>query len=323
MPKRIVNVGICTVDAIGQHVDEYPERRGLIQFDRLTLTTGGNAVNCSIALRKLGVDCQAVVKVGGDVLGDFVRGELERHGVGTAGLIRGDDEGTPFTFVCAHRDGERSFIHTPGTNATLRLEEIDLALVESADVVFLTGSMIMARLDGVPSGELLRRARAAGCVTVLDTVYADTAPRERWEQVVYPCLPHLDYFVPSLPEAMALSGLTDVSAMADDFRRRGCKNVVIKLDAAGAYCLSGAGQRHRVGAYRVEKPVDATGAGDTWCAGFLAGLADGLDLLDCVRLGHAVAAHCIQHTGASAGIPTLDEIRRFQATTPGGDAVPV
>ena len=45
---------LVQVDAIGQYVDRYPQRKGLVIFDRLTLTTGGCAVNCSIALRKLG-----------------------------------------------------------------------------------------------------------------------------------------------------------------------------------------------------------------------------------------------------------------------------
>jgi sugar/nucleoside kinase (ribokinase family) len=319
MLKRIVNVGICTVDAIGQYLDEYPTRRGLVLFDRLTLTTGGNAVNCSIALRKLGLECEAIVKVGRDILGDLVRRELQRHGVGLRGFVESDDASTPFTFVCAHRDGERSFLHTPGTNATITLADVDMSLVDKADLVLLTGTMLMAHLDGEPSGELLRRARQGGGVTLLDTVFASTASRRQWEQAVYPCLPHLDYFVPSLPEARALTGLDDVAQIAESFRRRGCRNVVIKLDAEGAFCLDERGRRYRVAAYCVPNPVDATGAGDCWCAGFIAGLAGGLDLVECVRLGHAVAAHGIQATGASTGVPSLEVVRQFQRTARGGE----
>ncbi len=323
MGKRIVNVGICTVDAIGQYVDQYPQRRGLVFFDRLTLTTGGNAVNCSIALGKLGVGCEAIVKVGRDIFGEFVCEELARHGVGLEGVIRSDDAGTPFTFVCAHRDGERSFIHTPGTNATLRFEDIDLARIERADIVFVTGTMVMARLDGEPTARLLEWARRSGAITMLDTVYADTVPRDTWRRTLEPCLPHLDYFVPSLPEARLLTGQDDPLAMLARFQQAGCRNVVIKLDAEGAVCGDSAGGRWRVGAYRVENAVDATGAGDTWCAGFLAGLAQDLSFVECVRLGHAVAAHCVQHTGASAGIPPLEDVQAFQGRAAGGRVQPV
>lgn len=319
--KGIVIVGICTADAIGQYVDEYPTRRGLVLFDRLTLATGGNAVNCSIALRKLGLDCEAVVKVGQDAFGDFVCGELERNGVGRRGVIRSRDASTPFTFVAAHRDGERSFIHTQGTNATLNADEIDPAVLAEAGILFLTGTMVMPTLDGAQSAGLLQRARQAGALTLLDTVFANQLSRQRWQEAIYPCLPHLDYFVPSLPEARHLTGLERVPEMADEFQRRGCRNVVIKLDADGAYCLDAGGGRHMVSAYRVD-PVDATGAGDTWCAGFIAGLAQGRSVLDCVRLGHAVAAHAIQAIGASTGVPPLAVVEAFMSAHPGGQVLP-
>jgi sugar/nucleoside kinase (ribokinase family) len=321
MVQRIVNIGICTADAIGQYVDDYPARQGLVMFDKLTLTTGGNAVNCSIALRKLGIPCEAVVKIGDDILGDFVQKELERHGVGTRGLIRSREVHTPFTFVAAHRDGERSFIHTPGANATLTLEEIDMGIVEAADLVFLTGSMVMGCFDGAPSAELLRRAQHTGAITMLDTVYASTVPAAVWREKLDPCLAHLDYFVPSLPEARLLSGHDDVPGMAATFRQRGCRNVVIKLDADGAFCLDEGGARHTVTAYPVKNPADCTGAGDTWCAGFLAGLAQRLPLTEAVRRGHAVAAHGIQAIGASTGVPPLSEIEAFQRNASAGGEV--
>lgn len=318
MTKRIVVVGICTADAIGQFVDQYPVRRGLVSFDRLTLTTGGNAVNCTIALRKLGLPCEAIVKVGDDVFGTFVRSELERFGVGTRGVISSDDASTPFTFVAAHADGERSFIHTPGTNATLRMEEMDAALLGNAEILFLSGSMVMPTLDGAQSAELLRRGRQAGACTLLDTVYADQIPQKTWQEKIFPCLAHLDYFVPSQPEATLLTGLADVRDMAEALRDKGCRNVVIKMDAAGAFCVDETGNRFTVSAYPVAKPVDSTGAGDTWSAGFIAGLAQDLPFAECVKLGHAVAAHAIQAIGASTGVPSLETVREFMRSTSGG-----
>lgn len=319
MSKRIVNVGICTVDAIGRFVDTYPPRKGLVTFEQLTLATGGNAVNCSIALARLGIGCEVVVKVGNDQHGDFVSAALRKHNVGTRGLIRSDDACTPFTFVAVHHDGERSFIHTPGTNDTLTLDEIDPTIIAEADILFLTGSMVMSALDGEPSAELLRRARQAGAVTMLDTVYADGISRALWQDRIYPCLEDLDYFVPSLPEARHLTGLESVAEIAAEFQRLGCRNVVIKCDADGAFCRDASGVCRTVSAYRIDEVVDSTGAGDTWCAGFLAGLFDGLEFIECVRLGHAVAAHGVQAVGASGGVPSLESVRRFQQTARGGD----
>src|SRR5437870_8273125 len=96
----IVNVGICCVDAIAQTISDYPPPGGLRLFDKLTLTTGGNALNCSIALGKMGVPCEMIVKVGDDALGEFVIAEAQKYNVGTHGLIRGRGIHTPYTFVC-------------------------------------------------------------------------------------------------------------------------------------------------------------------------------------------------------------------------------
>ena len=162
----IVNVGICTVDAIARTLDDYPPRGGLRLFDSLTLTTGGNAVNCSVALAKLGVACDVIVKTGPDTLGDFILAELKQYGIGTAGVVRDEHTHTPFTFVVGHEDGQRSFIHTLGTNGTFEAADVDLSIVERAKFCFVTGTMVMPTLDGeqtavqLRAGALLRHRQA-------------------------------------------------------------------------------------------------------------------------------------------------------------------
>jgi len=315
--SEIVNVGICTVDAIGQTIDDYPPPGGLRLFDKLTLTTGGNAMNCSIALRKMGIPCDVIVKVGSDALGDFVVSEAKRYGAGTAGIIRSTDgTHTPYTFVCVLSGGQRSFFHTMGTNGTLCYEDIDLDIVRRAKFCFVTGTMVMKTFDGQQTAHLLADVQKAGVKTLLDTVYLDNAPAKLWHDNIFPCLEVLDYFIPSQPEARAISGLNEPAEIARMFQDRGCKNVVIKLDAAGAFCRSADGTESTVPAYKVDNVVDTTGAGDCWSAGFLAGLKLGLSMSEAALLGNATAAHCIQAPGASTGIVPLEQIQAFQKRTP-------
>lgn len=312
----IVNVGICCFDAIGQTVDDFPPPGGLRLFDKLTMTTGGNAVNCSIALGKMGIACDAIVKVGNDSPGEFVINELKRYGVGIEGVIQARGIHTPFTFVCVLSGGQRSFFHTQGANGTLSYDDINLDLVKRAKYCFVTGTMVMSTFDGAETARLLKDAQAAGVKTLLDTVYVDNAPLALWHANILPCLPVLDYFIPSQPEARKITGLTQPSEMARWFQDRGCRNVVLKLDEAGAFCRDADGQETMVPAYRVDNVVDTTGAGDSWSAGFLAGLDLKMDMPDAARLGNATAAHCIMAPGASTGIVSLDKIREFQKKTP-------
>ena len=67
--------------------------------------------------------------------------------------------------------------------------------------------MLMPRLDGAPTAALLRAAREAQTVTILDTSYVDSAPPEQWRAAVEAVFCHTwDYFVPSRLEAEALTG---------------------------------------------------------------------------------------------------------------------
>jgi len=311
--KSICVVGICTVDAVARCIDEYPPPGGLRIFDSLKLTTGGNAVNGSIALAKMGFAVSVVTKIGEDQHGQFVLDELDRHGVDTSGVIRSADTHTPFSFVCVHSDGQRSFLHTVGTNGTLRREEIDRAHVCRADLCLVTGTMLMPHFDGPPTARLLADARDAGAITLLDTSLTDAASAAAWQTALEPCLPYLDFFVPSRMEAAAFTGHDEPSRAAEVILAGGCRHAVIKLDTEGVYYRTAGGREGTIPAYRVTHVVDTTGAGDCWCAGLLAGLAQDFPLEDSLRLGNAVAAHCIQHAGASSGIPPLAEIRQFQS----------
>lgn len=308
----IVNVGICCVDAIGQTIDDYPPPGGLRLFDRLTLTTGGNAVNCSIALGKMGVACQAIIKVGDDALGEFVVNELSKYGVGIEGVIHGSGIHTPYTFACIFTGGQRSFFHTQGANGTLCYSEINQTIIKRAKFCFVTGTMVMSTFDGEQTAHLLTDAQAAGVKTLLDTVYVDNASVELWHRNILPCLPHLDYFIPSRPEAVKITGLDQPSDIAKFMQDKGCRNVVIKMDEHGAFCRDASGSETMVPSYQVDKVVDTTGAGDTWSAGFLAGLREGLAMPEAAQLGNATAAHCIQAAGASTGIVPLAKIKLFQ-----------
>jgi sugar/nucleoside kinase (ribokinase family) len=307
----IINVGIVTVDAIGKPIDKVPAPKELVLFDRLTMTTGGCAVNCAIDLGKMGIPNSLIVKLGTDMLGDFVADQAKGFGIDISKIIRERETNTPFTFVMVDSTGERRFVHTMGTNATLKAEELDLEFIARHKFCYIGGVMLMPALDGKPLAAALKKIRARGTQTLLDTVYVSAA-QPRWREVILPMLSELDYFIPSEPEATAITGLTDPEAMAKFFQDQGGKNIVVKLGEKGVYYRKANGDNGYVKAYTVSKVEDTTGAGDSWDAGFLAGLSLGQTFPEACRLGNATAAFCIQAAGASTGIPSLQTIMEFQ-----------
>lgn len=310
MRKPLI-IGIATVDAVARTVERFPAPGGLVTFDQLTIATGGCAVNTALALARLGVRADVVTRVGRDPNGDFVVAELERHGVAGAGVVCDAECGTSYSFVAVLASGERSFLHTTGANARIEAGDVPDSALERRPLVFVAGVMVMDALDGEPAADILRRARAHGAVTMMDTVFVESAPREEWLRRVGPALPHLDYFVPSLPEARAISGRDDPLLAARFFRDAGVRRVVVKLGEHGALCLDEHGRDTPVRPLPVPRVVDATGAGDCWCAGFIAGLLGGEAFVEAARLGNAVAALGITGAGATGAVPPLAHVRAF------------
>lgn len=307
-------LGIATVDAVAAGVDGYPPPGGIRFFERLHLATGGCAANSATALARLGVPCSLVTRAGVDPFGDLLLGRLAEAGVDTEGVVRDPDAPTPFTFVVVAPGGERSFLHVRGTNARIREEDVPPERLEGRRFVLAAGAMLMDALDGEPLARVLAAARRRGAVTLLDTVFVDAAPAAEWRRRLLPALPRLDWCVPSRAEARALTGLEDPSAQAHWLRDAGVAGVAVKLGSDGVLILDAAGREERIPACHVVAVVDTTGAGDCWCAGFVAGLREGLSPAGAARLGNAVAACCIREPGATTGIPPLAEVReRFRA----------
>jgi sugar/nucleoside kinase (ribokinase family) len=214
--------------------------------------------------------------------------------------------------VMVDPDGERRFVHYMGANARLTLEDIDLEMIRTATILHVGGALVLPGIDGDPTAWLLKEAHAAGVVTFLDTVWDDTG---RWMEVLAPCLLHLDYFIPSLPEAQAITGQEDVVDVARALLDRGVGTVALKMGADGCLVATQGSEMFHLPAYEVEV-VDATGAGDAFAAGFIAGVWHGWSLEKTAQLANAVGALCVTGVGALGGARSFSETLHFMAITP-------
>jgi sugar/nucleoside kinase (ribokinase family) len=305
--KPIICIGILVADIVGRPLRAVPDPGRLVLVDEMSLHTGGCASNAATTLARLGLPVQVIGMVGADSFGDFVLNALAGHGIGTQGIARDKDVGTSVTMVMVAPDGERRFIHYIGANAQLTSEDIDLAMVEAGSILHVAGSLVMPGIDGLPTAELLHHAQLAGVTTFLDTVWDDTG---RWMDVLAPCLPYVDYFVPSLLEAQQLTGLDAPEDVARSLLERGVKTVGLKMGAQGCLVMSSDGQTVRLPALQVDV-VDATGAGDAFAAGFIAGVWEEWSLEQTARFANAVGALCVTGLGATGGVRSLPETLEF------------
>lgn len=309
--KPIICLGIMVADVVGRPLRSVPELGSLVLVDEMSLHTGGCAISTGSALAKLGLPVEIIGKVGTDPFGDFLINALIQRGVGIAGVKRDQEVGTSATMAMVAPEGERRFVHYIGANASLTFEDVDLEMVRQASILHIAGSLVMPGIDGEPTAKILQIAREAGVITFLDTVWDDTG---RWNEMLGPCLPHIDYFVPSLPEGQAITGEKDPVAVAQALQQRGVGVVGLKMGEDGCIVLGPQGEIIRIPSFRVDV-VNTTGAGDAYAAGFIAGVWHGWPLEKTAKFANAVGASCVIGIDASSGIKTLEETLAFMEHT--------
>ncbi|MDE0690228.1 MAG: sugar kinase [Candidatus Poribacteria bacterium] len=299
----VLSLGIYVVDVLGRPIDEFPEKGKLVLFDELEIHTGGCANNTAIALTRLGLSAGAMGKVGTDAFGDLILQKLRDNGVDTVGMQQDPGSSTSFTFVAVASDGERTFYHYIGANGELCEADLDWEVIKSAKILHIAGALVMPCFDGAPMANVLQKAKTLGITTSLDTAYDATG---KWMETLEPCLPYVDMFMPSIVEVEHLTGLSDAREIAQFLRRNyGIHTIAIKMGEDGSY-VSTPEREHFATAYPVTA-VDATGAGDAYVAGFLAGTLMGWDLKATAELASATGAACVTAIGTTAGIQNLEE----------------
>jgi sugar/nucleoside kinase (ribokinase family) len=217
--------------------------------------------------------------------------------------------------------GRRTFFHQRGANALLDDGHFDFA-ASRARHFHLGYLLLLDRLDqpdgdfGTVAARTLARARATGFTTSIDVVSEDS---ERFVQVVWPALPHVDYCLLNDFELERTTGLRvrggtgiDVAAVhlaAQRLLEAGVQGWVIIHFPEGAAALGRDGCFHVRGSLRVPPTQigSTVGAGDAFAAGVLLAVHEGAPMETALQYGVCVAAACLQGAGASDGVGALQE----------------
>lgn len=271
---------------------------------------GGCAGNFAIDVARLGLPVMLSARIGDDAHGKLVSDIFDQYRgrIDIGGLVRDKEEKTTFSAVCVNGSGERSILTYLGSTLKFCREDIPQEFLERCDIFFIGGALLLNSFEGVPEVELLKRLREQGKYTVMDTCY-DT--EEVWLPKIKDAIPYLDLFMPSYNEAVRLSGRTGPDDIVDFFLSLGAKNVILKMGEKGAYLCEQGKERTLMPSVFNENVVDTTGAGDSYCAGFVSGLALGFEFEDCARLGSAMGYCCVGSMGPQKGIRPLEEMMKL------------
>ena len=304
----IACVGILVADVITKPVDEIPEKGLLGLVDSIELFSGGNAMTAAINIKKIGMSSAVVGKIGNDPFGDFLEGCLDKSGVDTRGISRDEKVQTSTSVALSSNDGERTFLHCVGANGTFSINDVNWDVIDEAKIVFVTGTYLLNTFDGKETVEFLKKCKEKGKITALDVCWDS---KGKWGELLNDAMPYIDIFMPSIDEAKMIAEKEEPGEMTEVFFERGVKKVIIKLGKDGCYVRESKDSEGIViPSYKV-KAVDTTGAGDSFCSGFLSAYAKGKSFLECAQFANATGAHNVMAKGATTGIKSYDEIMEF------------
>lgn len=266
------------------------------------LGPGGKGSNQAVAAARLGGRVSFISQLGNDAFGDLARKTYAAEGIDTQFLFATDDHATgAASIIVDEASGENSIVVVPGACFHLSRTSIDKARQLIADSsVFMT--QLELNIESVEHG--LKLAKNLGVPTILNPAPALPMPNS-----IYPLC---DYLTPNESEATGLTGIPvksvgDAERAADKLISFGAKNIVITLGSQGAFVQTSKMKKH-VPAFDTGPVVETTGAGDAFNGGFAVGLSEGMDVVEAVRFGCAVAGISVTRPGTAPAMPNRGEV---------------
>ncbi len=301
---KVVSLGIHIVDILGRPVQKIPEGQRVDLLKEIRITVAGTAAGTSVDMAKLGLDVVAMGAVGSDELGNFLVTTMSKYGIDVSHIVRKSGVQTSATMLPIRPNGERPALHVTGANGEFTIDDVDFDTLAAAKVMHMGGTSLLPKLDGEPTKKILQFAKEKGLTTTFDLVAVD---RPDLLDLIAPCLPYIDYFMPGLEEAEMMTGLKNRRDIISFFLDRGVKTTVFKMGSRGSSIATrknGAIEEIRIPIYKTNL-IDTTGCGDAYCAGFITGLLMGYDVEKRGLLGSAAAALVASGLGSDAGIKDL------------------
>jgi sugar/nucleoside kinase (ribokinase family) len=306
---RFLVVGELNPDLILSDYHSFPALGQEVLVEGLELMLGSASAICAVGLARLGNDVRMASKTGVDQWGDFCVGELARAGVDTSFIKRDAQSKTGLT-VSITSSKDRALVTHLGAIATFRAGEVDPGAMDGCRHLHVSSYFLQQGLQR-DCRALFAAAHARGLTTSLDPGFD---PSEKWQSGLRETLEEADVFFPNEVELRGLGGSPDP---AECLRRldNGRTLIVAKLGADGCMILDRGNPLH-VPAFPV-RPVDTTGAGDSFNSGFLHAWVRGLPAAEALRFGAACGALSTRAVGGTGRQASLEEVEAMIHATAG------
>jgi 2-dehydro-3-deoxygluconokinase len=327
--SEVVTFGECLVAFVATTHGPLAEAT---TFERFVV---GAEANVAIGLTRLGHSVAYIGRVGTDGFGEAVARRLRGEGVDISDLAIDPDAPTGIMFRERRAIGPAQVLYARSGSAGSRLTtaEVERAMARHPDgrwlhLTGITPALSESALEA--TNRSIESGRAAGMTISLDL----NLRRRLWtDEAAAPVLRTLaagvDVILGSPDELAVLTRLTpdhDPAELARATVGLGPSVAIVKLGAGGALGIAADTADEVVVRPAIPLPVvvDPVGAGDAFCAGFIAARLDGADLGTALEMGNACGAAAASAVGDTTGLPSrveLAAILRAAADPPGRDTI--
>ena len=303
MSSPIIVFGSINMDLV-VYSDKQPAEGETILGNSFDTFQGGKGANQAVAVSRLGIPVSLIGKVGTDVFGDELLENLNSEQVDTSMVARYEgSSGVAFIYVF-EETSENQIIVISGSNELVQSSQISEKELSASDI-------LISQLEIPPSEieDLFIRAKKSGIYKILNTAPALKISKNLIRET--------DLLVMNESELENLTERTverqnvdSIGQAIKDLNLSTTQSIVVTLGSKGVYVH--ANQKGEfIEGHKVEA-LDTTGSGDCFIGALASQYLESNNLLDSVNFANKAAALSVMKRGASASMPTLEEVVNFQ-----------
>lgn len=297
-----------------QHVDKETGDRILQKLKPMGVqyVAGGSAANTITGTAIFGMESGFIGKVGDDDLGHLFQSDQAQYGIKSI-LFKGKNPSGRAMVLITAPNAERTFADYMGAALEFVPEDLKPEYFEGYDYFHIEGYLVQ---NQALIRKAVEMAKAAGCLISIDMASYNVV--ESNDAFLHDIVEkYVDIVFANESEAKAFTKMEPRAAL-DEISRM-CSIAVVKVGKDGSMVKAG-DEYHFIEAWPAEA-IDATGAGDTYAAGFLYAHSLGMPLKVCGEIGSIIAAKVVEVIGTKIDIPrwkmAKQEIRELIAANTG------
>lgn len=280
---------------------------------------GGSPANIAVGVTHHGMKAGFIGKVSDDQFGEYVVDYFNEQGIDTSHISKctnGEKLGLTFTEMLSAKESSILMYRKCIADLQLHVDDIDEEYIKNAKAILISGTALAESPSREAAIKAVMLAKKNNTKVIFDIDYREYNWKNSDEISIYYSIiaKEADIIMGSreefdLTEKLIRPGMSDEESAAY-WQGYNAKIVVIKHGMKGSTAYTCDGQKFSIKPF----PVDARkgfGGGDGYGSGFLYGLYQGWEIIDCLEFGSAEASMMVRSNNCSDSLPDPEAVHAF------------